>query len=187
MKPVERSEIVDYQTYAELRDDIRRTVMAEKQSRRIHVGPHLTFLFETHATIRYQVQEMMRAEQIVKEAEIEHEIRTYNELLGGPGELGCTLLIELDDPAMRAVKLERWLDLPKHVYAKLEDQTLVRPTHDRRQVGEARLSSVQYLKLAVGAAAPVALGCDHADPEVRHEVVLTEAQRSALQHDLDGV
>jgi len=186
MKPVERSEIVDYQTYGELRDDIRRNVMAEKDSRRIHVGSHLTFLFETHATIRYQIQEMMRAEQIVKEAEIEHELRTYNELLGGPGELGSTLLIELDDPAARAVKLEQWLDLPKHVYAKLADGTRVRPTYDRRQVGEARLSSVQYLKFAVGSVAPVALGCDHADPELRHEAGLSDAQRAALQKDLEG-
>ena len=36
--------------------------------RRIHVGEHLTFLFENHDTIRYQVQEMMRVEQIVREA-----------------------------------------------------------------------------------------------------------------------
>ena len=55
MKPVERSEIVDYQTYGELRDDIRRKVMGEKETRRIHVGPHLTFLFETHATVRYRI------------------------------------------------------------------------------------------------------------------------------------
>ena len=95
-RPVERSEIVDYQTYEELRPDIRAAVMKEKEHRRIHVGPHLTFLFETHATMRYQVQEMMRAEQIVKEAEILHEIETYNEVLGGPGELGCTLLVELE-------------------------------------------------------------------------------------------
>jgi len=184
MKPVLRSEIVDYQTYGELRDDIRRKVMDEKEKRRVHVGPHLTFLFETHATVRYQIQEMMRAEQIVKEAEIEHEIRTYNELLGGPGELGCTLLIEIDDPAKRAVWLERWLDLPKHLYARLEDGTHVRPGFDPRQVGDTRLSSVQYLKFAVGKKAPVAIGCDHSDPELRHESPLDGPQREALQKDL---
>ena len=115
-RPVERSEIVDYQTYAELRPDIRNAVMKEKEHRRFHVGPHLTFLFETHATVRYQVQEMMRAEQIVKEADVLHEIETYNELLGGPGELGCTLLVELESPDERAVKLAEWLELPKTLY-----------------------------------------------------------------------
>ena len=184
-RPVERSEIVDYQTYAELRPDIREAVLKEKETRRIHVGPHLTFLFETHATMRYQIQEMMRAERIVKEAEILHEIETYNEVLGGPGELGCTLLVELDDPEARATKLAAWLELPKTLYAKLADGTRIRPTYDERQVGEERVSSVQYLKFAVGDRAPVAIGCDHADPEVHHETELTEDQVTALQKDLD--
>ena len=183
-RPVERSEIVDYQTYEELRPEIREKVMKEKEPRRIHVGPHLTFLFETHATMRYQIQEMMRAEQIVKEAEILHEIETYNEVLGGPGELGCTLLVELDDPEARAEKLTAWLELPKHLYAKLEDGTKVRPTYDERQVGDERVSSVQYLKFAVGEKAPVAVGCDLPDAELEHETELTEAQRAALQDDL---
>jgi hypothetical protein len=184
-KPVERSEIVDYQTYGELRPEIRAAVMKEKEHRRIHVGTHLTFLFETHATVRYQVQEMMRAEQIVKEADILHEIETYNDLLGGPGELGCTLLVELDDPEARATKLAEWLELPKHLYAKLADGTRIRPTYDERQVGEERVSSVQYLKFPVGDGAPVAIGCDHDDPELHHETELTDAQREALQKDLE--
>jgi hypothetical protein len=186
MKPVERSEIVDYQTYEDLRDEIRAKVMQEKEERRIHLGPHLTFLFENRATIRYQVQEMMRAERIVREADIQHELDTYNELLGGPGELGCTLLIEIDDPLLRAEKLARWPDLPKHLFARLEDGSLVRATYDERQVGESRLSSVQYLKFDVGGKLPVALGCDHADPEVRAETTLSQAQRAALRQDLAG-
>jgi hypothetical protein len=183
-KPVERSEIVDYQTYEELRPEIRENVMKEKEARRVHVGTHLTFLFETHATMRYQIQEMMRAEQLVKEAEILHEIETYNEVLGGPGELGCTLLIELESPEERAEKLAKWLDLPKSLYAKLPDGTRVRPSYDERQVGEGRVSSVQYLKFKVGDEAPVAVGCDHPDPELRHETALDETRRAALQSDL---
>jgi hypothetical protein len=184
MKPVERQEIVDYVTYEERRDALRQSVMREKAERRIHVGPHLTFLFETRGTIRYQIQEMMRAERIVREADVVHEIETYNEILGGPGELGCTLLIELDDPTARAEKLVRWVDLPQRLYARLGDGTRVRPAFDPRQVGEGRLSSVQYLKFAVGGRAPVAIGCDHRDPELRHETTLSEAQRSSLQGDL---
>ncbi len=186
MKPVDRSAIVDYQTYAERRSDVREAVMKEKEPRRIHVGPHLTFLFETHATIRYQIQEMMRAEQIVKEADILHEIETYNEVLGGPGELGCTLLVELESPEERTVKLAEWLELPKTLYAKLADGTKVRPTYDERQVGEERVSSVQYLKFAVGDRAPVAMGCDHADPVLQHEMELSDAQQAALQKDLES-
>jgi hypothetical protein len=135
MKRVKRSEIVDFVTYEERRDGVRDSAMKAKGERRVHVGPHLTFLFENHETILYQVQEMTRAERMVKEADIVHEIETYNELLGGPGEVGCTLLVELDDPAARAEKLTKWLALPKHLYAKRADGPLRRAA-DRR---DARL------------------------------------------------
>src|SRR5262249_19603110 len=95
--------------------------MVAKEARRVHVGEHLTLLFENRETVRYQIQEMMRTERLVKEAEIQHEIDTYNELLGGPGELGCTLLIELDDPELRREKLQEWWSLPEEIYLVLED------------------------------------------------------------------
>jgi hypothetical protein len=183
MKPVLRSEILDYVTYDERREALRPVAMAAKAKRRVVLADGvLTFLFENRDTMRYQVQEMMRAERIVKEADILHELATYNELLGGPGQLGCTLLIGIDDPDERARKLTEWLALPRHVYAQLPDGTRVRATFDPRQVGDERLSSVQYLKLAVGAEAPVALGVDL--PGLTVHQALTEAQRQALAEDL---
>jgi hypothetical protein len=173
---------LDFETYGEERERFREQVLALKASRRIHVGPFLTFLFENAQTIRYQVQEMMRVERIVREADILHELGTYNELLGGPGELGATLLIEIEDAAERTEKLARWLDLPRHLYAELPDQTRVRPRFDARQVGEQRLSSVHYLIFDTRGVAPVALGADH--PELTLRQPLTEAQRAALDEDL---
>jgi Protein of unknown function (DUF3501) len=184
-RTVERGEVVDYVTYEERRGALREAVMEAKALRRVHVGPHLTFLFENHDTIHYQVQEMMRAERMVKEADILHEIETYNELLGGPGELGCSLLVELDDREERESKLTRWLALPKHLYVKRADGTRTYARYDERQVGDTRVSSVQYLKFAVGREAPIAVGCDHPDPELLHETLLTEVQRAALQADLE--
>jgi hypothetical protein len=182
LKPVEREEIVDYQTYEEQREEFRRHVMSVKEPRRVHVGEHLTFLFENRDTVRYQVQEMMRAEKIVKEAEIRRELETYNELLGGPGGLGCTLLIEVEDPAVRDVKLREWLELPRHVYAKLADGRKVQATFDPRQVGEDRVSSVQFLEFDTGGEVPEALGSDL--PQLSVEAALTEPQRQALADDL---
>jgi hypothetical protein len=185
-RAVSREEVVDYVTYEESRPAVRSSAMRAKDARRVHVGPHLTFLFENHETIRYQVQEMMRAERMVKEADIRHEIETYNELLGGPGEVGCTLLVEIDDPAERAVKLGRWLALPKHLYVLRADGKKAYARYDERQVGETRGSSVQYLKFEVGEKAPLAVGCDHPDPELKHETTLTGDQRAALQADLEA-
>ncbi|MBP1595508.1 MAG: hypothetical protein H6Q05_885 [Acidobacteria bacterium] len=182
MRLVQRSDIVDYQTYEEMRELLRREVFAEKASRRIHVGSCFTFLFENALTIRYQVQEMMRAEKIVKEKDILHELETYNALLGGEGELGCTLMIEIGDPAERAEKLRSWLQLPGHIYATLEDGRRVRPTFDPSQIGAERLSSVQYLKFPVGGAAPVAVGIDL--PGMESETRLSKDQRAALTQDM---
>jgi len=184
MKAVARDEILDYETYEAQRDAIRAAAMRAKAERRVHVGPHLTFLFENHDTIRYQVLEMVRTERMVRDADIRHEVDTYNELLGTRGELGATLLIELDDPSLRADKLVRWLELPSHLYVLRGDGRKAYARFDARQVGETRVSSVQYLKFEVGDQAPLAVGCDHADPELRHETQLTAEQKAALQRDL---
>lgn len=182
MKPVTRDQILDYVTYEEQREAFRARILEEKCVRRVHVGGVLTFLFENPETVRYQMQEMIRVERIVKEADIRHEIETYNELLGGDGELGCTLLIEIDDPDERKDKLSRWLDLPSHVYLLSEDGTKVRARFDPRQVGDTRLSSVQYFKFDVRGAVPLAVGVDL--PDLVQETRLEPATRAALYRDL---
>ncbi len=183
MRHVNRNEIIDYESYEDGREAFRRTVMAQKARRRIHVGEHLTFLVENPLTIRYQIQEMMRAERIVRESDIKHELDTYNAILGDEGELGCTLLIELDDPAERAVKLREWYTLPERVYAVLEGGTRIAAAFDPAQRGIGRLSSVQYFKFPLGGKVPVAFGVDH--PDMRAETALTGDQRTAIAEDLE--
>ena len=181
---VQREELVDYVTYErQVRSEILPTVLAAKAKRRIHLGDHLTFLFENDLTIRYQIQEMMRVEQIVREADIQHEIDTYNELLGGPGELGCTLLIEIATPEERAEKLRAWLGLPEYLYLEVEGGERVKASYDARQIGTERLSSVQYLKFDTKGRSPVALGVDH--PALKARTELSAAQRAALTADLE--
>ena len=182
MKRVTRQEILDYVTYEEQRNQIRKKLMKIKELRRINVGGVLSFLFENTDTVRYQIQEMIRVERIVKETDILHEIKTYNELLGDSGELGCTLLIEIDDPNERDEKLTQWLELPKHLYLSLEDETRIMASFDERQIGDARLSSVQYIKFNTGGKIPVAIGSDF--PLMKAETTLTSDQKKALSEDL---
>jgi hypothetical protein len=184
VKPVEHKEILDYVTYEEQRDALRDEVMAAKALRRVHIGEYLTLLFENHLTMRYQVQEMVRVERMVKEADIRHEIDTYNEVLGGDGEFGCTLLIEIDDPAIRNVKLREWWQLPEKIYLLLEDGTRISATFDERQRGDDRVSSVQYMKFDTSGCVPVAAGVDL--PNLQAETRLNEEQRSSLRADLDS-
>ena len=182
MRKVAREDVVDWQTYEEERPAFRARAMAEKSRRRVHVGERLTFLFENALTTRYQVQEMVRAERIVKEREIRHELDTYNALLGGPGDLPATLLIEIDDPEERRILLRDWLPPPGHLFVRMEDGTKVRALFDPGQVGEGKLSSVQYLRFPVGGRAPVAVGSDMRG--LFKETEFTPDQRRALAEDL---
>ena len=182
MNIVKRKEIIDYVTYEEKRSIIREKIMRIKEHRRINVGGILSFLFENKDTVRYQIQEMIRIERIVKEEDIQHEINTYNEILGDTGELGCTLLVEIDDPEERNEKLSEWIDLPNHIFLKLEDETKVFAKFDPRQIGESRLSSVQYIKFNTKGKRPISIGSDFG--LFQGETIFSEDQKRALADDL---
>lgn len=182
MRQVRRDEIMPPDVYERSRGELRSAILEAKRLRRVTAGGVLTFLFENTATIRYQVQEMVRAEHMTREEDVRHELETYNELLGAGGELGVSLLIEVADPAERDVRLREWLDLPRHLYLKLEGGERVRPRFDPRQMGSDRLSSVQYLKFDVRGQVPVAAGADL--PGLTVEAALDPAQRRALAEDL---
>lgn len=108
-------------------------------------------------------------------------METYNGLLGGSGQLGCALLIEIDDEAERTRLLEAWLGLQEHLYAVTGDNERSYAEFDPSQVGTDRLSAVQYLTFNLSSP-PVALGCDFPDMVIESD--LEEAQRRALAEDL---
>jgi hypothetical protein len=182
MKKVERSDILDFVTYEEQRTEIRANAMRVKALRRIHLGENLTFLFENSETVRYQILEMVRAEKMVKEADILHEIKTYNELVGNNGELGCTLLVEIADADDRAEKLATWVGLPEKLYLKFADETKAFAQVDERQNEDEKISSVQFLKFNCVGKTPVAIGCEHIALPI--EMNLSELQIKALGDDL---
>ena len=183
MRKVQRAEILPLAVYEAERPVMRKRIFDIKAKRRIHVGEYLMFLFENADTMRYQVQEMLRIEGHEQEKDILHELGTYNDLLGDENELGCTLMIEIDDKDLRDEYLRAWLPLPKHLFLVLDNGERVGATFDDIQVGDDRLSSVQYLKFACGDASPVAIECDLPGLESRLE--LTAEQRAALAADLE--
>ena len=68
-----------------------------KKKRRIALGDLMTIVFENTDTMRFQIQEMARAERMLRDDQIAHEVETYNELIPDPGELSGTLFIEITD------------------------------------------------------------------------------------------
>ena len=192
MEPVKMDELVDIAQYERIRNEFRGKVMAVKDQRRVQAGPVLTFLFENRLTVLYQVQEMMRAERMVSMEAIRHEVDTYNELLPESGGLGATLLIEYTDPVERAAGLKALLGLDRHIWLHVGELPPVLGAFDTRQIGEEKLSSVQYLRFALtpehhevwaaaGAHGKIRVVVDH--PAYIHEVTLTPQQASALQED----
>ena len=145
MRPVDLSEIKNIADYELLRPQWRPQVMALKERRRVRLGGHLTFLFENQATVRYQIQEMLRIERIVKPADIAHEVNTNNELIPAAGELCACLLIEYETPVERDLRLRELLGLEHHIGIEVNGRRSP-ARFDGRQISTDRLSAVQYVK-----------------------------------------
>ena len=99
--------------YEQQREAFRSRIIALKQRRRISVGPLITLVFENRETLRFQIQEMMRAERIVEPSKVQDELDVYNELLPNRNELSATLLIEITEAATMKEWLDRFMGLDR--------------------------------------------------------------------------
>ncbi|MEC4890643.1 MAG: DUF3501 family protein [Nitrospira sp.] len=106
MKPLLPEEMIPAAEYERQREAFRRRIIALKQRRRMSIGPLITLVFENRETLQFQIQEMVRVEQIVDPAKVQEELDVYNALLPATGELSATLLIEITDEA----NMKQWLD-----------------------------------------------------------------------------
>ena len=106
MKTLTPEDILSIEEYEKHREAFRSRIIALKQRRRVSVGPLITLVFENHETLRFQVQEMIRAERIVEPAKVQDELDVYNALLPTEQELSATLLIEITE----AQAMQEWLD-----------------------------------------------------------------------------
>ncbi len=148
MKPIERGEILGLAEYERVRERFRDRVIAEKKRRRVSVGPRASAVFENRDTVLLQIQEMLRTERITRPAAVDHEIATYNELLPGPAELSCTLMIEIPDKAERDAFLAAAAGLERHVWLAAGAQR-VRARSIDRGASPDRTTAVHYLKFAL--------------------------------------
>src|SRR5689334_15483028 len=125
MRKLTVDDIVDMRAYERERDDLRREVIELKRVRRVTLGPIMTLVFENTTTMRWQVQEMARAERMLRDEQIAHEVETYNELIPEAGELSATMMIELtSEPALREW-LPRLVGVEQHLWIVLADGTRV--------------------------------------------------------------
>ena len=191
------ADISDLRAYERGRVSERERIVAVKALRRVHVGIIMSMVFENRDTMRFQVQEMARAEKMATDEQIQHELDVYNKLIPRPGELSITMFIECttDDQMKywfpRLVGVERELEL--RIGAPGTDQVVVRCTpeedHEAQLTRDDITSAVHYVRFEVGAqhadsfaAGPVELACTH--PNYLESTQLSNAVRASLVQDL---
>ena len=194
MKKVELAEILNIAEYEKARQDFRKRIIELKKRRRISVGPNVTFVFENHDTVLSQIQEMMRAERLVHDDAIQHEIDTYNSLLPEQNELAATMFIELPDQSSIREEINKFhgVNTGEAIYLQIGDERLP-GDFASGQSDDRRISAVQYLRFRfndtqreafISGAEEVRLVIHH--PNYQHSALIEADIRRELARDLAG-
>lgn len=188
MKPLTVNDLWPLPVYEGVRNQFRQEVIEAKKDRRVGVGPFMTFVFENRLTVKFQIQEILRAERTTDPAEVAEEVEGFNTMLPGPGELSATLLIELtgSDAEVKA-QLARLYRLGEHLAIELGGKKLRAVMEPGREEPGRGVAAVQYVRFPVPDAqallrGPAALVIDH--PEYRHRAELPDGVRRSLSGDL---
>jgi len=188
MPQITQSSLLTLEAYAKQRKEFRARVLAHKRHRILHLGAHVTLIFEDELTVRYQIQEMLRIEKTFEEAGIRDELEAYNPLIPDGTNLKATMMIEYEDPAERAHALARLIGIEARVYVQpdgaarsyaIADEDLSRDNADKT-------SAVHFLRFefapdaiaAFRGGRSIAVGIDHAHYQVRVDEIAAEVQGS---------
>ena len=171
MSRITRDSLMSLEAYARARPEFRARVMAHKKNRMLHLGEHVTLIFEDELTIRYQIQEMLRAERVFEEAGIQDELDAYNPLVPDGSNWKATMMIEYADPAERARMLARLIGIEDRVWVQSEGCARVYAIADEdlERENADKTSSVHFLRFeleppmvqALKRGATLAVGIDH--------------------------
>lgn len=157
MKPIVLSDLMNILEYEKVRNDYRSELMDYKKKRRISLGPNITITFENRKTMKFQIQEMMRAERMVHDNQIQEEIDVYNSLLPLLNGLSATLFIEVTDEVQIRPVLSQFIGLTegKAVYFEIENQKVYAEFEIGREESN-KISSVHYIQFNFNATAKAA-------------------------------
>ena len=158
----------------------------------MHLGAHLTLLFEDELTIRYQVQEMLRIERIFEDDGIQGELDAYNPLIPDGGNWKATMMLEYPDPEERRRCLADLKGIEDRVWVQVEgcDRVHAIADEDLERENEEKTSSVHFLRFELNGAmrqalrsgAGLTVGVDH--PNYRTSVEVAAQTRASLAGDL---
>ena len=148
MARIDRTSLLSLEVYAKARKDFRAKVIAHKKNRTVHLGEHVTLIFEDELTIRYQVQEMLRVEKIFEEEGIQDELDAYNPLIPDGRNFKATMLIEYEDVAerQRALSLMKGIEDKTWVQVEGLPRVFAIADEDLDRENEEKTSSVHFLR-----------------------------------------
>ena len=192
MPRIDRASLMTLETYARERPQFRAKVIAHKKHRTVHLGEHVTLVFEDELTIRYQVQEMLRIERIFEDEGIQEELAAYNPLVPDGRNLKATMMIEYPDPEERARRLAELIGIEDKVWLRAARHERVWAIADEdldRENGQ-KTSAVHFLRFELAEATAQALkkgagltvGIDH--PRYSAVLEAPSAVRDSLVKDL---
>lgn len=194
MQKLNRTDLMSLEDYAVERERFRRKVMEHKQDRRVALGPNVTLYFEDRLTIRYQLQEMLRAEKLFEAEAIQEELDAYNPLIPDGANLKATMMIEFEDAAERRATLAKLGTIENTIWieAGSGERTFAVADEDLERSDSERTSAVHFMRFeldtpsvqAFKTGGEVAMGVDH--PRYAHQVErLPGVVVQALAKDLD--
>jgi hypothetical protein len=193
MAMITRDSLLPLEAYARARPEFRERVLAHKKARTVHLGEHVTLLFEDELTVRYQIQEMLRIEKVFEEDGIRDELDAYNPLVPDGTNFKATMLIEYEDPDARKEALARLIGVEHRVWIEVAGCARVHAIADEDlpRATDAKTSAVHFLRFeltpdmvsALKRGAGLAIGVDHAGYAVTIPAV-PPATRAALAADL---
>jgi len=167
--------------------------MAHKKNRMVELGDHVTLIFEDEKTMRYQIQEMLRAERTFEEAGIQDELDAYNPLVPDGTNWKATMMIQYSDPDERKVALANLKGIEDRVWVQVADQpkAFAIADEDLERENEEKTSSVHFLRFeldptsiaAAKSGAAIRMGID-LDAYRVESMTLAENTRAALVVDL---
>ena len=193
MQKLTHADLWKLEDYARERTAFRTKVIAHKKTRTVHLGPHVTLIFEDRTTVQYQVQEMLRIERIFEPKAIDEELGAYNPLIPDGANLKATMLIEYDDVDERKRELEKLRGIEDIVELVVGTQAPVHAIADEDldRSNETKTSAVHFLRFelppalvaALRAGAPLVFAVAH--PHYGARVTVGSPVREALLADLD--
>ncbi|MFY9268828.1 MAG: DUF3501 family protein [Candidatus Manganitrophaceae bacterium] len=193
MRKIELEEILPLAEYEEVREAFRKEIIAEKKRRRIEVGPTLSLTFENRETLRFQIQEMLRAERITEAEKIQEEIDVYNDLIPGPGELSATLFIEITEEEKIQKTLDRLkgIDRGEQVFLQIGKKKKIPAIFEGGRSTEEKISAVHFLRFKLGQTVIETFRSEPENhlvieyPNYKERALISAEMKKALLEDLD--